>query len=97
MKTIDLSQVAALTPHVQPGNQEPVILLQNGQTVAAVLPADEEAVESMLLSLNPRFQAVLERSQKRLESEGGLSVADVRARLGLPAKPPDASDSGGAD
>lgn len=90
MKTIELSQVAALTPHVQPGNQEPVILIQNGQTVAAILPADEQGVESMLLSLNPKFQAVLERSQKRLESEGGLSPADVRARLGLPAKQPDA-------
>ena len=33
MKTIELSQVAALTPHVQPGNQEPVILIQNGHTV----------------------------------------------------------------
>ena len=86
MKTIELSQVAALTPHVQPGNQEPVILIQDGQTVAAILPADEQGVESMLLSLNPQFEAVLERSQKRLESEGGLPAAEVRARLGLPAK-----------
>ena len=90
MKTIELSEVAALTPHVQPGNQEPVILIQNGHTVAAILPADEQGVESMLLSLNPQFQAVLERSQKRFESEGGLSAAEVRARLGLPAKQPDA-------
>ena len=90
MKTIELAEVAALTPHVQPGNQEPVILLQNGHAVAAILPADEQGVESMLLSLNPKFQAVLERSQKRLESEGALSAAEVRTRLGLPAKQPDA-------
>jgi PHD/YefM family antitoxin component YafN of YafNO toxin-antitoxin module len=90
MKTMEVSEVAALAPHVQPGNQEPVILLQNGQTVAAILPADEQSVESMLLSLNPRFQAILERSQKRFESEGGVSAADVRTRLGLPAKQSDA-------
>jgi hypothetical protein len=88
MKTIELSQVAELTPHLQAGNQEPIVPTQDGRTVAAVLPLDEQGVESMLLSLNPQFQAVLERSQQRLESEGGLPAAEVRARLGLPLKPP---------
>jgi len=86
MKTIELSQVAALTPHVQPGSYEPVVLTQNGRTVAAILPSDEQGVESMLLSLSPHFKAILDRSQHRLEAEGGLSAAEVRARLGLPAK-----------
>jgi hypothetical protein len=86
MKTIELSEVSALTPHVQAGSQEPIILLQNGHTVAAVLPADDESVESILLSLSPQFQAVLERSQERLETEGGLSAAEVRTRLGLSPK-----------
>ncbi len=85
MKSIELSEVSALTPHVQPGSQEPVILTQNGQTIAAIVPADEHDVESLLLSVNPQFQAVLERSQKRLELEGGLSSTEVRCRLGLPA------------
>jgi hypothetical protein len=88
MKTIELSEVAALAPHVQPGSQEPVILIQNGHTVAAILPADEQSVESMLLSINPQFQAALQRSQQRLESEGALSADEVRARLGLPTKGP---------
>ena len=86
MKTIELSEVSALAPHVQPGSHEPVILTQNGQTIAAILPADEQDVESFLLSINPQFQAVLERSERRLESEGGLSSAEVRGRLGLSAK-----------
>ena len=86
MKTIDLSEVSALAPHVQPGSQEPVIVIENGKTVAAILPADEGDIESLLLSINPQFQAILERSQRRLESEGGLSSAEVRSRLGLPAK-----------
>ena len=89
MKTIELSEVSALTPHVQPGSHEPVILTKDGQTIAAILPADEQDVESLLLSIDPQFQAVLERSHRRLESEGGLSSADVRARLGLPAKKSD--------
>jgi len=86
MKTIELSEVSALAPHVQSGSREPVIVTQDGQAVAAVFPADEEDVENLLLSTNAQFQAILERSQRRLESEGGLSSADVRRRLGLPTR-----------
>lgn len=86
MKTIELSKVAALTPHMQPGSREPVILTENGQTIAAIVPADEQDVESLLLSINPQFQAILDHSQRRLESEGGLSSAEMRDRLGLPSK-----------
>ena len=83
MKTIELSEVSALVPLVHAGSQEPVILMQNGQTIAAIVPADEQDVESLLLSINPQFQAILERSQQRLELEGGLSTDEVRKRLGL--------------
>src|SRR3990172_7924209 len=89
MKSIELSEVSALVPLVPPGSQEPVILTRNGRTVAAIVPTDEQDVESLLLSINPQFQAILERSQSRLESEGGLSSAEVRGRLGLPAKESD--------
>ena len=84
MKTLDLAAVAALVPHLQSNASEPVFLTKDGHTVAAVVRADDEDVESLLLSVNPQFQAILERSQKRLESEGGLSTAQVRERLGLP-------------
>lgn len=83
MKTIELSEVSALAVHVQPGSHEPVFLTQNGHTIAAIVPTDENDVESLMLSINPQFQAILERSQQRLKTEGGLSSAEVRKRLGL--------------
>jgi antitoxin (DNA-binding transcriptional repressor) of toxin-antitoxin stability system len=84
MKSIELSEVSALATLVLPGSQEPVILTRNGQTVAAIVPVDEQDVESLLLSVNPQFQAILDRSQKRLETEGRVSSAELRKRLGLP-------------
>ena len=83
MITIDLSEVSALAPHLQPGSHELVILTQGGQAVAAVFPASEEDVKDLFLSTSAHFQAILERSQRRFESEGGVSSADVRSQLGL--------------
>ena len=84
MKTIELSEVAALVPLLQSDSQEPLLVTQNGQTVAAIVPANEEEAESLLLSINPKFQAILERSQRRLESEGAITIAEVRKRLEPP-------------
>jgi 2-polyprenyl-6-hydroxyphenyl methylase/3-demethylubiquinone-9 3-methyltransferase len=61
-----------------------MLLTDHGQVVATIVPADELEAESMLLSVNPKFQAILERSRRRLEAEGGLSSDEVRERLGLP-------------
>jgi hypothetical protein len=84
MKSLDLSAVAALSPHLQSAGQEPLFVTKDGHAVAAVVPANDEDVESLLLSINPQFHAILEQSRKRLDSEGGLSSTEVRERLGLP-------------
>ena len=70
MITIDLSKVAALVPHVQPGSREPVIVTHGEQAVAAVFPGSEEDVEDLLLSTNAQFQTILERSQRRIRIGG---------------------------
>ena len=84
MKSIELSEVAALVPLLQPGDQEPLLLTRNGVTIAAIVPANDQDVESMRLSIDPTFQSILERSQRRLETESAMTSADVRRHLGLP-------------
>jgi len=86
VKAIEISEVSALAAHVKPGSSEPVLLTDHGRVVATIVPADEDDAQSMLLSINPRFGAILERSRRRLESEGGLSSEAVRERLGIPAE-----------
>ena len=84
MKTIELSQIAMLAPFLQSGTQEPLFVTQNGRTIAAITRADEDDAQSLLLSVHPEFQGILDRSQQRLESEGAVTSDDVRKRLGLP-------------
>jgi hypothetical protein len=83
MKCIDLSEVPTVAAHLQTG-AELLFLTKNGHAVGVVVPVTDDDVESMLLGVNPQFQQILERSQQRLDTEGGLSSADVRQRLGLP-------------
>ncbi len=61
-------------------------MTHDGQAVAAVFPASEEDVEDLSLSTNAQFQTILERSQRRFESEGGISSNEVRRQLGLPGR-----------
>jgi antitoxin (DNA-binding transcriptional repressor) of toxin-antitoxin stability system len=86
MKAIEISEVSALAAYVKPGCSEPLLVTDRGRVVATVVPTDDDDAQSMLLSIDPKFGAILERSRLRLESEGGLSSADVRKRLGFPAK-----------
>ena len=83
MKSIDLAEVLALTPHVGPGSHEPLLVTKDGNTLAAVIPVTGDDVEQLVLSLSPTFQDVLERSDRRLKEEGGLSPEEVRRKLGL--------------
>jgi hypothetical protein len=83
MKSIELSEVEALAPHLQPGESEPLVVTKDGQTVAAIVPTNETDVEDLLLSVNVRFQAILNQSQRRMREEGVVSASEVRKQLGL--------------
>jgi antitoxin (DNA-binding transcriptional repressor) of toxin-antitoxin stability system len=89
MKSIELSEVAALAPLLQIADREPLFLTRNGETVAAIVPTSAADADNLLLSINPQFQAILERSQERLECEGGLTSAQLRERLDLPPAAPE--------
>ena len=80
MKTIELSEVPALASYVQPASSEPVVLTQDGRAVAAVIPGDQQEVENLFLEHKPSISGDSECPQCRLESEGGLSSAEVRQR-----------------
>lgn len=42
--------------------------------------------ESIALANNPKFVAIIERTRARYKTEGGVSLQEVRRRLGIPVK-----------
>jgi len=64
--------------------RRPVILTRRGKPVAALVSVEHEDWESISLATNPQFMAIIERSRARQAAEGGIPIAEVRRRLGLP-------------
>jgi hypothetical protein len=64
--------------------QDPVILTVKGTPVAVVLPTNGADYETISLSLNPKFLAIIERSRMRHAREGGISPEEIRKKFGIP-------------
>ncbi len=87
MKTIEMGMATApLAEYAQNVDKEPVILTQKGRPVAALVVIENPDVETVTLSTNPQFLALIERSRLRQKSEGGISSGEIRRRLRLKRK-----------
>jgi len=84
MRTIEMAHATgSLVEYAGNLNGEPVILTDRGKPIAALVPIESADIETISLSTNPKFLAIIERSRARQEAEGGISSAEMRRRLGL--------------
>ena len=85
MKTIDISEATSpLADYVRGAREEPLVITDNGAPTAVILPLADADLETVALSTNPEFIALIERSRDRARVEGGISAAEMRRRV-LPA------------
>jgi hypothetical protein len=63
---------------------EPVVLTREVTPVLGIVGVDEADVEAWSLGSNPDFLAMMERFRERGRREGGIPLAEVRRRLGIP-------------
>ena len=66
--------------------QGTVILTHNGKPLAAVKLLAGNDWESVSLANSPQFLALIEESRRSYCEQGGISLEQVRAQLGLTAK-----------
>ncbi|HWE92583.1 MAG TPA: hypothetical protein VG269_01300 [Tepidisphaeraceae bacterium] len=86
MNTLDVSKIGTLAQAARDAKNGPIILLDHDKPIAAVVPLDQTDLESLSLATNPDFIAMIERSRARHVSEGGVSINQARALLGLGRK-----------
>jgi hypothetical protein len=85
MKKMDIEQASALLArYVSNPEHEPVIVTLRGKPLVVVLPVHGADVETVSLSLNPKFNAIIQRSIERQAREGGFSSEEIRREFGLP-------------
>ncbi len=82
MKTIEKSDatesLASYSGHTE---DFPIVVTDNGQPIAALMPVPNTDVETISLSTNPEFLSLIARSRTRQAKEGGISNQEMRRRM----------------
>lgn len=87
MKTLELAKAtASLADYAREVSKEPVIVTKGGKPVAALVAVENADLETVALSVDPQFLALIERSRTRHKAEGGISGSEMRRRLGTKPK-----------
>ncbi len=74
MKIASVADVKArLSAYLKASQEGPVVVTRNGKAVAVLLAVtDEDELERLVLAHSPKFQAILDRSRRRIEETGGI-------------------------
>jgi prevent-host-death family protein len=90
VKTVEMADaVGPLSDYARKARREPCVVTVNGKPVVALMPVSLNTdLENIAVTMHPRFQAIMARSQARYEAEGGLSTDQVRQRLAARHKAP---------
>jgi hypothetical protein len=82
MKTIEKSEATgSLAAYAEHAEDFPLVIMDHGQPIAALLSVPNADVETVSLSSNPEFLSLISRSRARQEREGGISSQEMRRRL----------------
>ncbi len=84
MRNVDVTEAtAALADYAKALHDETLVITENGKPLAALMPVGDADAETVSLSTNPEFLALIERSRASLRESGGISSEEVRRQLGL--------------
>jgi len=83
MKTVALREAKqSLSGFVAHAQRERVLITKHGKPAALVIGVEGQDLEDVLLAQDPEFRKLVEARRQ----QPTLSLADVRARLGVPTK-----------
>ncbi|MFL5805616.1 MAG: type II toxin-antitoxin system prevent-host-death family antitoxin [Roseiflexaceae bacterium] len=81
-RMVELAEATqSLAEYAQQVDDGVIIVTSNGRPIAAVVALPNTDAETVELSQNAQFLAIIERSRARQTQEGGISSADMRRRF----------------
>ena len=79
MKVLEKEQALdSLWKYIEQVGTDTLIIVENGKPVAALMSLEGVDDETIAVSTNPKFRAIIERSRRRDHIEGRVSSEDVR-------------------
>jgi hypothetical protein len=82
MKTIEIDQATESLGAYAEDMDEGLVVMRGGRPVAALVPIDsEDDLESIALSTNPDFIAMIERSRRSARERGTITAEEMRQRV----------------
>jgi hypothetical protein len=82
--TIDITEAThPLSEYIQDVGTEPTVVTREGKAIAVVVSIEDVDMESLSLSINPDFLAIIERSRVSHKPGTGMSSDEVRKHLGV--------------
>lgn len=71
----------SLAAYVRQADAGPVVVMEEGRPVAALVLLENTDLETVALSTDPEFLELIQNSRSRHARQGGLSSAEMRRRL----------------
>ena len=85
MKVVAVREAkASLSEYIEEAQRDRVLITRHGKPAALVIGVEGETLEDLLTMGNPRFWEMIEDRRRK---QGSTTLAEVRARYGVP-KPP---------
>ena len=82
MKTVEKQDATrTLAEYASEIRDGPVVVTDDGQPVAALVPIENADLETVSLSTNRQFLELIERSRSRVRDEGGVSGEEMQRRF----------------
>ena len=73
---------ARFSAYIRKIQNEPVIVTKNGRPVAIMIGlSDKDDLERILFAISPKFQALLDEAERRIQESGGMSHDEVWAQV----------------
>jgi hypothetical protein len=84
MKTIEISgESQSLADFAHNLGTEPVVVTDRGAALAYVVRIEPDDEETISLSKNPKFLAIIQQSMETYAKDGGIPSAEARRLLGI--------------
>ncbi len=84
MRSVEVAAATGqLAEYAKDLHDDTLVITEHGKPLAALVPVGDVDTETVSLSMNREFIAIIEKSRASLRESGGISSDEVRRQFGL--------------